>query len=732
MELIKTANLKKRLFAAFNYLRAANVTNIITFLLVAAILVSSVVTYAAITNLGFFNFGFEPSLESNLLLINLGLLLLLAVIVSRKLIHLYIARKKGKVGSRLLMRLVIISSIVAIIPSVVVAFSSSFYLNLGIKSWFDERVSGAVVESVAIANAYLKEHREIVRADALSVASDINNRSLFLGKDQEQLVSYLNLQASRKILAEAILFRKTSYGGLEIIASSSFSLALDPLARIEPAEIEAADKGEITLISEEGDDKVSALIKISSYDDRYLLVSKYLDTKVLAHTDNAKGAAEEYLKLKRQIATFQVKSTIFFVFIALFLLLGAIWIAFRFSNNLVTPITNLVAATDRMKKGEFTVRVKEGPENDEIGILARSFNQMAEELDNQKHDLMRAKMDSEERAAFTETVLSGVSSGIMAVDVDNNVVTLNRAAMELLNLNKSAIGKNLHTVAEEFEELLIEAQDKKTLAQQKQISLRRKAKRMNFMVRITPQTSRKAIEGYVFTFDDITELLSAQRHSAWSDVARKIAHEIKNPLTPINLSAQRIAKKYKQYMPADELENFEGYTSTIARHTADIAKIITEFSDFAKLPAPKFAKCDISQLLKDSVFSSRVSCPDLTIELDMPDSMPTVADPIQITQIFTNIIKNAAESITEKGKTDGKIMVIAQANKAIEIYVDDNGGGFPEQLLDRLTEPYVTTRTKGTGLGLAIVKKIIEDHNGKMELSNIKLGARVKITLPII
>lgn len=731
MSFIKTANIKQRLADILTYIRNTNVANIITILLIAAILVCSVVTYAAITNLGFFNFGFEPTFESNLLLINLGLLLLLAVIVSRKLIHLYIARKKGRVGSRLLMRLVIISSIIAIIPSIVVALSSSFYLNLGIKSWFDERVSSAVVESVAVADAYLKEHSEIVRSDALSIASDITNRNLFIGTNQAELESYLNFQTSRKLLAEIIIFRKTRYG-FEVIANSSFSFALDPLSKVRKEKITAADNGEISLISDETDHKVSALIKLNNYDDRYLLVSRFIDSKVLEHTDNAKGAAEEYLKLKRQIANFQVKSTIFFVFISLFMLLGAIWVAFKFANNLVAPITNLVAATDKMKKGEFTVRVKEGPENDEIGILARSFNQMAEEMESQKHNLMRANMDSEERAAFTETVLSGVSSGIMAIDIDRKIVTLNRSAMELLGLNKSAIGKKLHGVAEEFEELLVEALDKKTLEQQKQISLRRKQKRMNFMVRITPQTNRKTIEGYVFTFDDITELLSAQRHAAWSDVARKIAHEIKNPLTPINLSAQRIAKKYKQYMPEDELENFEGYTSTIARHTADIAKIITEFSDFAKLPAPKFAKCDLAQILKDSVFSSRVSCPDINIELDMPDSMQTVADPIQITQVFTNIIKNAAESITEKGKTDGKIMVIAQISKAIEIYIDDNGGGFPEELLDRLTEPYVTTRIKGTGLGLAIVKKIIEDHNGKIELSNIKLGARVKITLPII
>lgn len=712
----------------FQAARKAKVGTVITTLLIIAIVLSSVVTYVAITNPENFGFGFEPSLESNLLLINLGLLLLLFVIVSRKLLQLYIARKRGRSGSGLLMRLVIMSSITAIIPAIVVAFSSSFYLNLGMKSWFDERVSRAVVESVAVADAYLKEHKEIVRADALAMASELNSHNLIFGINQAELNQYLEVQAERRMLAEAVVFRHGQFQNI-VIAGSDFG---NPTAKVTREAMEIADEGKIALLSNEDEDKVTALVKLNDYDERYLMLSRFVDSKVLEHTASAKGAAAEYLKLKKQIASFQVKSTIFFVFISLFLLLAALWMAFRFANNLVAPISSLVSATDRVKKGEFTVRVKEGAENDEIGILSRSFNQMAEELENQKHDLLRANMDAEERAAFTETVLSGVSSGVMAIDVDRKIVTLNRIAMDLLGLNKSAIGKRLGDVAEEFEDILVEAIDKKNTGLQRQISLRRKQKRMNFMLRITPQTNRRTIEGYIFTFDDITELLSAQRHAAWSDVARRIAHEIKNPLTPINLSAQRIYKKYKNLIPEDERENFEGYTNTIARHTADIAKIITEFSDFAKMPAPKFQRCDISDLLKSSVFSARVAHSDVTIELDMPDHMETVADPIQVTQVFTNVMKNAAESITEKEIKGGKIMVIAQLGKTIDIYFDDNGGGFPDELMDRLTEPYVTTRTKGTGLGLAIVKKIIEDHNGKMELSNTKTGARVKVILPIV
>lgn len=709
--------------------RKAKLASVITILLVFTVILSSVVTYIAITNPDVFGFGSATNVKSTLLRVHFGLLLLLAVIVCRRLVHLYFSHKRGRSGSRLLMKLVAMSSLIAIIPAIVVALSSSYYLNLSMKLWFDQRVSRAVVESVAVADAYLREHKEIVRADATTMANEMNGPNFVFGISQPELVGYLNEQAGKRILAEAIVFRKDNFG-YQIIAAYNPSFQLN--SRLTRDAVQIADGGHIALLSDDDTDKATALIKLNNYDERYLLISRFVDSKVLMHTAQAKGAADEYLKLKKQIGSFQVESTIYFVIISIYLLLGAIWMAFRFANNLVVPISNLVSATDRVKKGEFTVRVKEGPENDEIGILSRSFNQMAEELDNQKHDLMRANRDSEERAAFTETVLLGVSSGVMAIDVDRKIITINRIAMDLLAVNKSAIGKRLNDVAEEFEGLLKESIDKKNSDQQSQVSIRRKQKRMNLMVRVTPQTNRRTVEGYIFTFDDITELLSAQRHAAWSDVARRIAHEIKNPLTPINLSAQRIAKKYKNLVPDDERENFEGYTDTITRHTADIAKIITEFSDFAKMPSPKFSRCDISELLKSAVFSARVAHSNVTIELDMPDKMETVADPSQITQVLTNTMKNAAESISDKDIKDGKIMVIAQLGKNIEIYIDDNGGGFPDELIDRLTEPYVTTRSKGTGLGLAIVKKIMEDHNGKLELSNIKNGARVKLVLPIV
>jgi two-component system nitrogen regulation sensor histidine kinase NtrY len=259
--------------------------------------------------------------------------------------------------------------------------------------------------------------------------------------------------------------------------------------------------------------------------------------------------------------------------------------------------------------------------------------------------------------------------------------------------------------------------------------LRRKAKKMTCNVRINPHIENNT-EGYIMTFDDISELLSAQRSAAWSDVAQRIAHEIKNPLTPINLSAQRLAKKFRAHIPDEDMENFVGYTDTITRHTADIARIIGEFSDFAKLPSPRFKKTDLSKILKDSVFSARVAHSRIDFTLDMPDLIEVMADSGQISQVMTNLLKNASESVTEKRSKTGLISVKADVKDKVVLTIEDNGGGFPPDLLDRLTEPYVTTRAKGTGLGLAIVKKIVEDHGGQMDLSNTRKGAKVTITLP--
>lgn len=715
-----------------NFARRIGLARVLTTAIFMTSILSAVVTYVVITNPDTFGFANDANLQSTLLIFNLGLLLFLAILVSRRLIHVWIASSKGKAGSRLLLKLVFMFSIVAIIPAIIVGVSSSFYLNLGIKSWFDERVSRAVVESVAVADAYLAEHKKIIKTDAVNLSSEIGSKSIEFAFNADKLSEFLTAQAGKRLLAEVIVFNEE-----RVIASSRLGLAIDPLEIVVPSQIQRASEGDVIIVSEDGE-KVSAISrignsKIGNLGATYLFVSRFVDAGVVAHTQKARGAAEEYLKLKTQIADIQIKSTVFFVIIALFLLLGALWTAINFASSLVQPISNLVNATDKIKKGEFTIRVKEeGNKNDEISVLSRAFNQMAAELESQKRGVIIANREAEDRQQFNEAVLSSISSGVIAIDADKKVTLLNISAKEYVSLGDNSVGKYLKDVMPEFFEVFEEFMQKPTKSLEKQIAVRRKTKRMTFNVRINPHLE-KDDEGYVISFDDITKLLSAQRSAAWSDVAQRIAHEVRNPLTPINLSAQRLAKKFTKKLPEEEQETFTGYTNTIVRHTADIAKIIGEFSEFARLPGPKFSKVDLSPLLKDAVFSARVAHSEIDFSLDMPDEMQTTVDGGQISQVLTNVIKNAAESVSEQRKKGGKIKAKAEVvDEDIVITIEDNGGGFPEELLDRILEPYVTTRQKGTGLGLAIVKKIISDHNGKIELSNIRGGARVQVQLPSV
>lgn len=699
--------------------------------LVMLLLLSSALTYVVILDPAMLSIDRDPDLPNKMLTFNAAILLVLAVIMLRQVLRSWGAGDRGRTGSRLLLKMVMVFSLVAIVPAVVVGISSSFYLNLGIKSWFDDRVSEAVQESVEVANAYLEEHSRSIRVDAVNLSSEMRNNFAYLAFDNERLNKYLTSLALRRVLAEVVVFNTD-----KILGSSNFGVTIDPREQISAESLDIARAGEVATMKE-GGDKLAAVIQLSSTPETFLFISRFVDAKVVGHTERARGAAEEYIKLKNQIIQLQINSTIFFVTITLFILLGAIWMAFRFALKFVSPISNLVTATDRIKKGEFTVRVSELPQNDEIAVLSRSFNQMASELESQRRGLIIANREAEEKSQFSEEVLYGVSSGVIALNQDRKVTLINMAGKRLLSLDNDVIYKYLKEIIPEFYEVYEEFAKRPTKPIQKQVAVRRKAKRMAFNVRINPHVEKHQ-EGYVITFDDVTELLSAQRSAAWSDVARKIAHEIRNPLTPINLSAQRLAKKYTKVVPEDEKESFEGYTNTIVRHTADIARIIGEFSNFSKLPAPRFAKVDISELLKDAVFSSKVASSKIEFALDMPDQMKTMADGGQISQVLTNIIKNAAESVESKRKKGGKISTEAELlEDEIIITIEDNGGGFPEELIDRITEPYVTTREKGTGLGLAIVKKILSDHNGSLELSNLTdkkkgiVGAKVKLTIPL-
>jgi two-component system nitrogen regulation sensor histidine kinase NtrY len=502
-----------------------------------------------------------------------------------------------------------------------------------------------------------------------------------------------------------------------------------------PSALERAKRGEVVLMTAEHD-KVRALVRLDTLNDTYLLVGRLIDSKVLEHMASAQGAVSEYNGLKAQLDRLQVMFSIVFVTLALLLLLAAVWYGMRFAARLTTPISNLVLAAERVRGGDFSARVDDAAYKDEIGTLSRSFNRMTEQLSAQRTELMDANRRLDERRRFSEAVLSGVSAGVIALDRNKHITLSNRSAATILNKIDQPVAPetSIESVLPGIGELLVQAEQLPGEMAQNTLTLNKNGKTITLHVRVTVEQFDAEIEGFIVTFDDITLLVAAQRNAAWADVARRVAHEIKNPLTPIQLAAERLKRKYLKFI-VDDQESFIKYTDTIAKHVGDIGRMVEEFVSFARMPQPKFSDEDIGGIIRKAVFSAQVANPAIAYKLDIP-AQPFMfyCDERQITQIMTNLLKNAAEAIeaknTSPAKGEGAIRVqLSCHDELLEITIEDNGIGLPAVEPQQLLEPYVTTRTKGTGLGLAIVKKIVEDHKGRISLENIPGGgARVVLS----
>lgn len=583
----------------------------------AASVISIVATYLAIARMHT-PIGPEPRNVLMLIIIDLVLLLSLAILISKRFIKLIIERRKGIIGSRLQIRIVMMFSLVAMIPTVIMVISSAVFFNYGIQSWFNNKVSMAIDGSVDIARSYLEEHKDMIRVDIVGMANDINHDALNLRRDPRSFSQKLSFLAGIRKLPEALVFQKSGYDKVTILAATnlSFSLQLD-LEDLPKDALTRAEKGELVTLTSDSDDRVIAISRLENFFDTYLIVGRFVDNKIINYIEATQGAAKEYSGLKKNISRLQIKFFVVFVIVSLLLLLATAWVGFVFAIYLVKPISSLLSATDKVKKGDFSVRVKEGHVNDEMATLSRAFNRMAEQLDRQRG-----------------------------------------------------------------------------------------------------------------------ELISAQRRVAWEDVARRIAHEIKNPLTPIQLAAERLSKKYSQQV--EDSETFNKYLNTISRNANSIGGMVDEFAGFARIPAPVFSENNMCEILSDIIFAREGMVPNIEFETKI-SKIPIIkaCDAGQISQVFTNLIKNSEEAIQERIVTDkdfkhGKIKVkISKIMNKCAISIKDNGKGFPKEIKERITEPYITTKSKGTGLGLAIVKKIVEDHGGMIEFKNVSGGACVYLSFPL-
>jgi two-component system nitrogen regulation sensor histidine kinase NtrY len=468
-------------------------------------------------------------------------------------------------------------------------------------------------------------------------------------------------------------------------------------------------------------DNVASVVKLNDYDGVYLYVSRLLDPRVVQQLRNTQESVGEYANLEERRLGIQIAFALMFAVIALIVLLSSAWIGLDFANRLVAPIRRLIGAANIVSTGNLNIQVPVHRSEGDLAHLGETFNRMTSELRTQHEDIVRARDVIDSRRRFTEAVLAGASAGVIGVNADGSVSILNRSAERLIGHTESAVlGRPLADIVPELAEILQAARGGNQRLVQRQITLTRNGQERNYSVRVTSEQSSESEHGYVITVDDITELVLAQRSSAWADIARRIAHEIKNPLTPIQLSAERLRRKYGKSI-TDDPAVFEQCTETIVRQVDDIKRMVDEFSRFARMPKAVIAGEDVADTVRQVVFLLRVAHPEIDFEVELPDEpMPARFDRRLISQGLTNIIKNAAEAIGAVPAAElsrGRILVSAQRDgKDIVIDVIDNGIGLPKENRARLLEPYVTTREKGTGLGLAIVGRILEEHGGKLEL----------------
>jgi two-component system nitrogen regulation sensor histidine kinase NtrY len=649
-----------------------------------------------------------------LLLANAATVILLLTIIVREVWQVMQARRSGRAGAKLHIRIVGLFSIIAAAPAILVAVVASVTLDRGLDRLFSTRTRAAIENSLIVAEAYLRDHAQIVRSDIMVMAYDIARAKPVFEEDGDKLRQFLTFQASVRGLAAAIVIDKD----LKVIARADLKInqtfaipPRDALIRITSKE------PQIVLLPDTN--YVAAVVKIENYDDYYLYVTRLLDPRVVPQLQATRASVSEYAAIERRRLGVQVAFALMYTVIALIVLLSAVWIGLNFANRLVAPIRRLIGAANLVSTGNLYVRVPVREAEGDLASLGETFNRMTQELRTQRDDIMRARDVIDSRRRFTEAVLAGASAGVIGVDGQDCVSILNRSAERLVGRTEAEVlGRPLSEVFPELADIMAEA--RAGAGTQDQVTINRNGRERNLSVRVTSEQSAESDHGYVITLDDITELVAAQRTSAWADVARRIAHEIKNPLTPIQLSAERLRRKYGKVI-GDDREVFEQCTDTIVRQVDDIKRMVDEFSRFARMPKPVIAPEDVADTVRQAVFLMRVGHADIDIDAEIAeDPMPARFDRRLISQALTNIIKNATEAIAavppeELGK--GAIRVFA-AREDGDILIDivDNGIGLPKEKRSRLLEPYVTTREKGTGLGLAIVGRIAEEHGGAIEL----------------
>ncbi len=735
---VKKAPLSRRLF---DWSRRINLERRIAMMFLALAAISGLLTYLVLTDV--WQTQNPARAITWLLLADLIIVLSLGTIIARRFVAIWIERRRGLVGAKLHSRLVLLFGLIALIPAITVSVFSTTFLNYGLDIWFGDKIKAAVESSLNVSQSYLQDHQQRIANDTLSIANDIRDQDWEGFIDLSRLDAFMDRQVDLRDLSEAVVIDRRR----QILASGGFSLMMEFDLELPEDALVRADTGDTVILHSPSGDRVRALVAIDPQQGIYLYAGRVIDDKVLTAIRGNESAVYLYHQLEENRSTWQITVGLIFAVLALLLLLAAIWIAIVSATNLVRPITRLVEAAQRLGGGDLSARVKAGRRDDELGELSRTFNTMALRLQTQQVELVATNQQLDDRRRFTELVLSGVSAGVIGLNEKGEIELPNRSASELLGRNiMEHVGQRLGDLVPEMGELVALAQGRPAGSAEGQINMSHGPVTRTLHVRVVSERGEGDHTRIVVTFDDVTELLSAQRKAAWSDIARRIAHEIKNPLTPIQLSAERLKRKYLKEIINDP-ETFAVCTDTIVRQVGDIGRLVDEFSSFARMPAPVLRPEDLVELARQAAFLQQSANPGIVYDVDLPTGAIWVScDASQVTRALTNLLQNAADAIeaclerersgpdgdAENRLTPGRIHLwIRRDGDQLVLAVDDNGRGFPRMGRERLTDPYVTTHAKGTGLGLAIVKKIMEDHGGRLQLLDGESGgASVRLTFP--
>ncbi|WFU77296.1 ATP-binding protein [Bradyrhizobium sp. CIAT3101] len=688
---------------------------------VALALLSGLLTFLVLT--GLTRIDPTPEVVRSFYLINAGTILLLVGIIVRELWQLILARRRGRAAARLHVQIVSLFSIVAVLPAVLVSVVANVTLERGLDRLFSGPTKEVIQNSLDIARAYMQDHAQLIRGDILGMANDIAHARPLYDQDRRSFRELLTASAGSRNLPGAMIIDKNT--NILESADTGMRLAYSPPA---PDFLSNVNENEPEIAVLPDASYVAAVIRLRAFSDTFLYVARPLDPKVVSQLKQTEISVAEYAQIESRRLGIQVAFALMFAVIALTILMASVLIGLNFANSLVAPIRRLMNAAHTVSTGDLHVKVPVHQSEGDLAQLGETFNKMTQELRSQRDELVNASDLIDSRRRFIEAVLSSASAGIIGVDTSGSVGILNRSAEKLIGHSEAeTLGHPLSDVLPELDEMMKTSREGTQRLVQGQITITRDGTERNLSVRVSAEKNQPH-DSYIITLDDITELVSAQRTSAWGDVARRIAHEIKNPLTPIQLSAERIRRKFgKDITEAKDKQIFDQCTDTIVRQVDDIRRMVDEFSRFARMPKPVMEGEDVADTVRQAVFLMKVAHPELDIEAEFKDDpLRAQFDRRLISQAVTNIVKNATEAIEqvppeELGKDGGKgriDVVVSREGEDVLIDVIDNGIGLPKVARSRLLEPYVTTRAKGTGLGLAIVGRVLEDHGGRIELKD--------------